>query len=406
MYALIDCNNFFVSCERRRRPELAGRPVIVLSNNDGCAVALSNEAKALGLRRGDPLFKIQDTVRRAGVAVISGDHHFYHACSRQVMAVLRTFELPLEVYSIDEAFLHIPPDLGDPQGFGRYVARTVMASCSIPVGIGVAPTKTLAKVAARFAKKHPGYMGCCLIGTEAQRLKALELTEAADVWGIGRRLAPKLALMGVRTAAQYAALPQARVRSLFGVNGERVWLELCGEACVDPVSDEANKTILSSRSFERDVYTFAELRQALCVFADIAGEKLRSQRSYAAELGVFIATNRFHTRQPQYSNTAQAPLPSPTSYTPALAAMAQRLLERIFRPGYGYKRAGIMVPRIVPGAAMQPSLFEDPAERERHARLMRAVDALNAQAAGTPAVRIAAMGDGLTNLVRKDNANF
>lgn len=406
MFALIDCNNFFVSCERSRRPELASRPVIVLSNNDGCAVALSNEAKALGIRRGVPLFQIKDLVQRYGIVIISGDHHFYSACSRRVMAVLRSFDLPLEVYSIDEAFLHLPPDLGDPPGFGRYVADMVRTSCSIPVGIGIAATKTLAKIAARFAKKYPGYRGCCMIGNEAQRRRALELTDTADVWGIGRRLAPRLHLMGITNAAEYADLEREVVRARFGVNGERTWRELRGEPCVDSVNDQANKTILSSRSFERDIFTFAELRQALCVFADIVGEKLRAQHSYAAELGIFIATNRFHTRSPQYSNSVQTTLPLPTAYTPALAAAATALLERIFRPGYGYKRAGIIVPRIVPGGAYQPSLFEDPARRERRARLMRAVDALNAQSPGTPAIRIAAIGDGLTSLVRKDNANF
>ena len=201
MIGLVDCNNFFVSCERVFRPELIGKPVLVLSNNDGCAAALSNEAKALGYKRGDAYFKVRDEAERHGVIAFSGNHRLYGDMSRRVMTVLRYIARDVEVYSVDEGFIHLPPDVLDYSHYGRYVARTVRHDTGIPVSVGIAPTKTLAKIASRFAKKWPGYRGACVIDTEEKRRKALSMT-AEDVWGIGRAHRARLAAMGVTTALQ------------------------------------------------------------------------------------------------------------------------------------------------------------------------------------------------------------
>lgn len=401
LFALIDCNNFFVSCERVRHPELETRPVLVLSNNDGCVVALSNEAKALGIRRGVPLFKIRPLVSRHNVEVLSGDHAYYSALSAKVMNSLATLDLNLEVYSVDEAFLTIPSELGEPQGFGQYVVTKVMQDTGIPVSIGMAPTRTLAKLAARFAKKYPGYKGCCIIDNKAKRLKALELTDVADIWGVGRRLAPRLTLAGVSSALDFAMLTKDRVRRIAGLPAEKTWRELNGEPCIDKATkDRGAKSVMASRSFERDIFTFAELRQAVCVFAGITAGKLRRQGAYAAEIGVFLATNKFHTDSPQYNASRTLPLPEATNFTPDIAQAATTLLKAIYRRGYGYKRAGVYISRILPAAAIQPGLFDDTRAIEKRRSLMQLTDRLNASRSSAPAIRIAAAGDGLASLTR------
>ncbi|MCM1004715.1 MAG: Y-family DNA polymerase [Prevotella sp.] len=400
MFALIDCNNFFVSCERVRYPHLEGRPVIVLSNNDGCAVAMSNEAKALGIKRGDPLFKIKDIVNRNKVATLSGDHRFYSAVSQQVMDSLAELDLGLEVYSVDEAFLHIPSELGSPQEFGQYVVQKVRQDTGIPVSVGIAPTRTLAKVAARFAKKYPGYKGCAIIDNEERRLKALQLTDVADVWGIGRRQAPKLRGLGVINALDFAQMERSNIKALFSVTGERTWRELNGEPCIEYTKEETAKSIMASRSFERDIYSLAELEQAVCAFATIIGKKLRRQGGYAAQLGVFLATNRFHTGQPQYSRMEVCQLPVATDYTPDLVAAARQVLRQVFRRGYGYKRAGVSVPKVIPAEAVQRGLFDDPEIEKRHKRLMQVADTLANSNPGAPPIRIAALGSGLGPMLR------
>ncbi len=405
MYALIDCNNFFVSCERIRHPELLARPVVVLSNNDGCVVAMSDEAKALGIKRGIPLFKIRGIVERGRVAVLHGSHSYYSHISKMVMESLRSLELHTEVYSVDEAFLEIPDQTGEPAEFGRYIVGKVKSDVGIPVSVGMASTRTLAKLAARFAKKYPGYGGCCLIDTDEKRLKALTLTPVADIWGIGRRHSPLLAERGISTALQFASLPLSRVRAMLHLPGERTWRELNGEACIDRgTKDDDAKSILSSRTFERDIYTLGELKQALCVFAGTICRKLRRQGGYAAELCVFLRTNRFHTSSPQYSNHISCRLADPTNYTPDIAAEGIRLLETIYRKGYGYKQAGMSVSRIIPRDALQPSLFDEPDDKpEKQQRLMKVADALNASSDGLPSIRMAAMGDGLRSLTRGSN---
>lgn len=401
MFGLADCNNFFVSCERVFHPSLRDKPVIVLSNNDGCAVALSNEAKALGFKRGDPYFKIRSDAERHGVAVLSGSHRMYGDMSRRVMSSLASIvpDGRIEFYSIDECFINIPDTIGDPLDFGRYAVRTVLRHTGIPISLGIAPTRTLAKVAARFAKKYPGYKGACIIDTEEKRLRALRLTDVSDVWGIGRRSAARLHCSGVNSALEFASLSVGQIRGLFSITGERTWRELNGEPCIvheDP--DIVNKTITSSRSFITDIRDFELLRQAVCSFAAIAGRKLRRMRGYARSVAVWVATNRFHEHEPQYSNSAEIMLPEAADDTPTLARHATEALRAVFRPEFAYKRAGFTVTRIVSADGMQPSLFADVDDISRRHRLMSVVDSLNESSLAPDMIHLASEGSGLAPL--------
>lgn len=378
MVGLVDCNNFFVSCERVVNPELVGRPVIVLSNNDGCAVAMSEEAKALGIKRGEPFFKIRSLCERHGVVSLSGNHRLYGEISARVMATLRSLTPNIDVYSIDEAFMEISPAVGAMDEYGRYVVEEVMARTGIPVSLGIATTKTLAKIAARFAKKYRGYRGACLMDTEEKVLKALQLTKVEDVWGIGRRHSRKLKERGVVTAYDFLRLDEDMVQRLFHIGGVRTWRELHGDACIEhePVPPE-RQTISVSRTFARDVHDFESLRQSVCAYVSSAARKLRHKQEYAGEVSVFVCTNRYHQHDPQYHNVASVRMEEPTDFTPALADAAVKALGEVYRDGFGYKRAGVTLSRICSRAGLQTSLFGDAETMDRHSRLMRVVDAIN-----------------------------
>lgn len=401
MIGLVDCNNFFVSCERVFRPELIGKPVLVLSNNDGCAAALSNEAKALGYKRGDAYFKVRTEAERQGVIAFSGNHHLYGDMSRRVMTVLRSIAHDVEVYSIDEGFIHLPPGLTDYTDYGRYVARTVRHDTGIPVSVGIAPTKTLAKIASRFAKKWAGYHGACVIDSEEKRRKALALTAVEDVWGIGRAHCARLGAMGITTALQLADLGEERIRRIFSIVGVRTWQELNAIPSVPREEAVARQTITSSRSFAHDLYRREELHTALAALVSIAARRMRDQGGYAHDLEVFIATNRFHEHEPQYFNVGRYVPEHPTDDTPLLVKGALTALSAIFRCGYGYKRAGVTITRITPGPC--PTLFTDVADVERRHRLMRAMDRINDSPGCADAVRIASAGAGLKELTRREH---
>ena len=401
MIGLVDCNNFFVSCERVFRPELIGKPVLVLSNNDGCAAALSNEAKALGYKRGDAYFKVRTEAERQGVIAFSGNHRLYGDMSRRVMTVLRYIARDVEVYSVDEGFIHLPPHITDYSDYGRYVARTVRHDTGIPVSVGIAPTKTLAKIASRFAKKWAGYHGACVIDSEEKRRKALALTAVEDVWGIGRAHCARLGAMGITTALQLADLGEARIRRMFSIVGVRTWQELNAIPSVPREESVARQTITSSRSFAHDLYRREELHTALAALVSIAARRMRDQGGYAHDLEVFIATNRFHEHEPQYFNVGRYVPEHPTDDTPLLVKGALTALSAIFRCGYGYKRAGVTITRITPGPC--PTLFTDVADVERRHRLMRAMDRINDSPGCADAVRIASAGAGLKELTRREH---
>lgn len=392
MVGLIDCNNFFVSCERVFNPALRNRPVIVFSNNDGCAVALSNEAKAAGIRRGDPYFKIKAMCERYNIATISGNHKLYGDMSSRVMATISTIVPTIEIYSIDEAFLHMDgwsaEQLTD---VGRNIVRRVRRHTGIPTSLGIAPTKTLAKVAAHFAKTHPGYHGCCIIDNDEKRRKALELTSVREVWGIGRRLNRHLADYGITTAIQLADLKKDEVEKLFNVTGEKTWRELNGEPCIDIETDDVpQKQMICSRSFGKSITDFDELCGAVASFANTVARKMREHGLCAVSVGVFIHTDAFREDLPQYYNTAQRTLSEASADTMILTTAAIGCLHSIFRQGYGYKKAGIIINELTDATHIQQSLFASPAERERRQRLMNVVDSINRCSSGHDTIHTAA----------------
>lgn len=389
MIGLVDCNNFFVSCERVFRPDLLGRPVVVLSNNDGCAVAISEEAKRLGITRGLPYFKFRSMADSHGVVAISGNHRLYGDMSSRVMATLQSMVDDIEIYSIDEAFLSISGDTATTLDFGREIVKRVKRDTGIPVSLGLARTKTLAKLSARFAKKYPGYRGVSMIDTDDKAHKAMALTAVGDVWGIGRRYAERLNRRGIKTALQFAELPQSEVLKSFGITGVRTWRELHGTPCIErDAIDVGHQSITSSRSFATEIYEFSELREAIGAFASSVARRLRRQRGCAAALSVFIATNRFHDDSMQYFNSAKVTFPDPTDDSLIIAAMATEALRAIFRQGFGYKKAGVTITEIVDAEACQRSLFVDAEAVEKRSRLMKVIDSINSGSA-SDSLRIA-----------------
>ncbi len=392
MLGLIDCNNFFVSCERVFDPRLRGVPVIVLSNNDGCACAVSNEAKALGIRRGDPYFKIKHLCDANGVRVLSGNHRLYGDMSSRVMATIAEIVPDVEIYSVDECFIHFDSgwSADDCLCAGRDIVRRVRRCTGIPTSLGIAPTKTLAKIAARFAKKFPAYHAVCTIDNDERRRKALELTALDDIWGVGRRLSRRLANYALRNALDFADWPEENVRAVLAIPGVRTWQELNGIAAVAPdTRDAPRKSLCCSRTFATDIKARAALDDVFAFFATNIARRLRRQEGAAVGVTAFIHTNFHRPDLPQYCNSAYCPLDEPSADTMAIAKAAATALDAIFRPGFGFKRGGVFVPVAVPAASAQPSLFGDPALRERSRRLMSVLDAINESALGHDKVHIA-----------------
>ena len=378
MYGLADCNNFFVSCERVFAPRLEGRPVIVLSNNDGCVISRSNEAKAVGITMGQPLFQAAPLVRQHGVQVLSSNYALYGDMSHRVMSTLRSLVPGTEVYSIDEAFLDLSGiPAGELAALGRRVAATVRRHTGIPVSIGISPTKTLAKVASKLCKKYPKLQSCCLMHRPEDVAKVLATFPAGDIWGIGRRHTRMLRAAGIVTAGQFAQAHEGWVRHRMGVTGLRTWKELRGEPCIGfEHAPPAKQQICTSRSFATELTELDDLRKSVGLFTALCAEKLRKQGSVCSEVNVFILTNRHRQDQPQQYVNSIRTVATPTDSTLELTALAEGALRSLFTPGYGYKKAGVVLGGIGPRTAVQTSLF-DPADRGRQARLMKALDEVN-----------------------------
>ena len=395
MFALADCNNFFVSCERVFRPDLQHKPVIVLSSNDGCAIARSNEAKALGIRMGDPYFKIKGLVEKHHVEVFSGNMALYGDMSQRVRWVLEEFAPAIEVYSIDEAFL----DLRGVQeiDFNEY-AKAISQRCwklvSIPVSVGIAPTKTLAKIASKLCKQYPKLNGGCYMHRSQDIEKVLRKFPVEDVWGIGRRSAAKLKAMGVNSAYDFTQLQEEAVKNIFGITGLRTWRELKGEPCIEFEDGfEAKQSICVSRSFSSEIHDVTELCEQIANFASAVAEKLRSQNSVACELCVFAYTNRFKENAPQTYGNRLVHISSPTNDQRVIVTRSVDALRELFLKGYGYKKAGVIATRIMPVQNVMHSLFEDTAAVEKEQRITSVVDAVN-KAFGRGTVKLAVQGSG------------
>ena len=373
MIGVVDCNNFFVSCERVFAPKLIGRPAVVLSSNDGCVVARSNEAKAMGIAMGIPFFKVKGLVESGQLCALSSNYALYGDMSRRVMSVIRRHVPEMEQYSIDECFI-VLPEIEDYQAFGCRLSQIVEQWTGIPVSVGLAPTKTLAKLASRFAKKHKGYRGCCLIDTQEKRRKALELTNLRDVWGIGRKSAAKLEQMGLHTAWQFARSGQKQIRKLMGVAGEETWRELNGESVLGLTMPTQRKSIQSTRSFNRPLLTTRELHTALADFCAQVAEKLRKENACARTVGIFFATDRFNPNVPFIQRTAIHSFDVATADPREFSAATRGLLEGIYTDGIPTKRAGVWVDGIE-HAAIQRGLF-DCVDRERQKRLLQTIDSV------------------------------
>lgn len=402
MFALADCNNFFVSCERVFRPDLEGRPVIVLSRNDGCAIARSNEAKALGIKMGAPLFKIRDIVERHNVALFSTNMTLYADFSRRVRSILREAAPHIEVYSIDEAFLdlrgieHENFDL-----FAKELSKRCRRLTGIPISVGVAPTKTLAKIAAELCKSYPKLRGGCYMQREEDIIKVLKRFPLEDVWGIGRRNAPRLKEMGITTAYDFRSLSEDWVRRRMGTPGVRTWRELHGIPSIGFEHQPRNKqSICNSRSFASEIYDLGELHEHIAKFAAMTAEKLREQRTLCTRLTIFASTNRFRAPEEQEFGHISMPLVEPTNSTIELVRMARELLGEIYVRGVGYKKAGVIATDIVPEEGVTLSMFSAE-HNERHQRLMKAIDSINRKS-GANTVIVAA--EGLSEV--KANSSF
>jgi len=348
LFALVDCNNFYASCERLFRPELNGKPVVVLSNNDGCIVARSNEAKALGIPMGEPLFKAQHLISRHKVHVFSSNYALYGDLSHRVMETLCQMEPDVEVYSIDEAFIAFPvTNEWDRVKYAGELRERIRKNVGIPVSIGIAVTKTLAKIANRVAKKQAQFNGVFDLSDNSQIEHVLEKIEVNDVWGIGRRTTEKLNSHGIYTALDLKRADESRISKMLTVVGARTVMELNGISCISLENVPAcPKSIITSRSFGHPVTDIDNLREAVITFVSIAGEKLRKQGVEAGILNLFITTGSFD-EQARYSNNQTISLPQATSSTPELIAVALQCLKLLYRPGYRYRKAGVMLAEIV-----------------------------------------------------------
>lgn len=394
MWALVDCNSFFCSVERAFHPGLRHKPVCVLSSNDGNIVALTPEAKQLGLQRGDPLFKVREIIQQGDVKCFSGNMVLYAAMSRRITSILRGSIAHVENYSIDESFC-------DLRGYSchhnleelmRDVALRIRLWTDIPVSVGIAPSKTLAKIGSKFAKQYAGYRSVCVIDSEEKRLKALELFPLQEVWGIGRNTLKRLQEHGIQTPLQLANQRESWVKRHFSLPLQRTWRELNGIDCIDTSEVIARKSICTSRSFGQMVTALQELRPAIATFASSCADKLREQHSAARSVSVFVMSNRFRPDLPQHNAMETTQLPVYTADTIEIEQAAQALLERLYRPGILYKKAGVILGDILPIGEVQPDLFDPLANRPQRYRLMQAIDQLN-QRYGAHTVQLAAEGN-------------
>jgi DNA polymerase V len=391
MFGLIDCNNFYASCERVFNPLLNGRPVVVLSNNDGCVIARSSEAKALGIPMAEPAYKLKALIEANQVVVFSSNYVLYGDMSHRVMTTIAQFVPDMEIYSIDEAFLLFDGfENSNLKKYGEKIVRTTTRNTGIPVSLGIAPTKTLAKLANKFAKKYKDYKGVCVIDTDEKREKTLKLTAIGDVWGIGRQYAKKLEYYSIHTAWDFTQRSKSWVRHTMGVVGERTWLELKGTPCIEMDKTTTKKSICTSRSFGERLTELSPISEAVSNFAANCAEKLRKQHSLASVIMVFIQTNPNATNLPQHCKQVLLQLPVPTNDTTELINFALRGLKAIFAEGFQFKKAGVIVSELVPERPLQGDIF-DTRNRDKFSRIMMVMDSLNASY-GKQKVKIAAQG--------------
>ncbi len=393
VFALIDCNNFYVSCERIFNPRLEGKPVVVLSNNDGCVVARSNEAKALGFRMGAPAYQHQDLFRKHNVISMSSNYALYGDISNRVMSLLQTFSHDYEIYSIDEIFLSFRGfsewNLTD---YGKTIRATILKGIHVPTSIGIGPTKTLAKIANYFAKNNPLLGGVYECKNAVSMLPLLKQIKVGEVWGVGRKWALHLKVLGVETAYDLARSDHRVIKKKFNVILARTVLELQGINCLQLEEVAPRKNIMVSRSFGQAVVYYTDLREAVAHFATRASEKLRGQNSLASAVMVFIRTNPFSKTDMQYSNAITMKFPIETNNTMVILKSVVEGLQQIFREHYRYKKAGVILIDLIHGKINQPDICIDEA-KINNTKLIQALDAINGKY-GKQTVQFAVCGYG------------
>ena len=388
--ALIDCNSFYASCERIFNPKLLGKPIVVLSNNDGCIITRSAEAKALGIKMGEPYFKAKKIIEKNNVKVFSSNYSLYGDISQRVMEVLLGFSPEVEIYSIDEAFLNF-------KGFKnhelltycKHIRQTIKQWVGIPVSIGVGSTKTLSKIANHLAKKEADYEGICILKGDEKIEEALNRIEIGDVWGIGRRLSKFLRNYEVRTAKQFAFLDRRWIRKNMGVVGEKIQLELRGVSCLDlELLPSSKKSCCVSRSFSRPIEKIEELQESIANYGSRVAEKIREEGLIAQFMSIFVLTNHFNKREKQYSNSIKLQLDYPTSDSKLIVKRAVEGIKRIYKEGYRYKKAGIILYELHSSSSVRGLLDYD---KPRTDSLMRSLDKINYRY-GSSTLRLAAEG--------------
>lgn len=404
--ALVDCNNFYVSCERAFNPALEGKPVVVLSNNDGCAVARSNEVKALGVKMGAPWFQLRELALKHGIVALSSNYELYADMSNRVMTILSAFSPQQEVYSIDECFLDLAGFKSrNLMRYGQEMRQRIRRWLGIPVCVGVAASKTLAKLANHVAKKQPGWQGVCDFGALAPSAleELLATIDVSEVWGVGRRTRERLGGMGIHNVSALKRADTALIRRRFSVTLERTVLELRGAPCL-ALEDivPAKQQIISSRSFGSPVTSQQELSEAIATYMSRAAEKLRAQHCVAGAIQVNIRTSPHRVDDAQYSNAITLPLTTAGSDTRLLVRAALWGLKRLFRPGYRYANAGVMLLEISPDDNVQQSLFQTDADDGKSVRLMQAMDAINRRM-GQDTVFLAGAGIGKRWRMKRGN---
>ncbi len=380
MYGIIDCDNCYVSCERVFRPDLNGKPVVVLSNNDGCVVARSNEAKKMGIKAGTPYFQLAQLFPDQKIAVFSSNYELYGELTSRVVSIIRQEAPAYFRYSIDECFIYLEGMESDKlQTWGENLHKRIKREVGMPVSIGLAPNKTLAKMASHFAKKYQGYHHCCRIDNDEKRVKALKLYPIEDVWGIGRRYATRLQSLGITTACDFASHHKEWVRLTFNnINIVRTWQELNGEDVIPNEQLTKKKSICTSRSFNGMITDFDTLRTHVSNYASRCAEKLRKQGTVAGIVGVFLHTNAFREDLPQYWNFLEQRLLTPTNATTTIVQTATEVLHQLYRRGYHYKKAGVIVTAVGPQSPVQQDLFDIQAEQfQKLRRLDAVIDRLN-----------------------------
>ena len=380
MYGIIDCDNCYVSCERVFRPDLKDKPVVVLSNNDGCVVARSNEAKKMGIKAGTPYFQLAEQFPNQKIVVFSSNYELYGELTSRVVSIIRKEAPAYFRYSIDECFVYLDGmEKIDLKAWGEELHKKIKRNVGMPVSIGLAPNKTLAKMASHFAKKYQGYRHCCMIDSDEKRIKALKLYPIDEVWGIGRRYAARLEALGVKTAYDFAEHNQTWVKATFNnIVIERTWRELNGEDCVPNEEMAKKKSICTSRSFNGMITDLDGLRTHVSNYAARCAEKLRQQGTVASIVGVFLNTNAFREDLPQYWNFQEMRLVTPSSSTITIVKAANEVLQKLYRQGYHYKKAGVIVMGIGPNSHIQQDLFDINAEQfEKMKRLDAVIDRIN-----------------------------